>query len=266
MAARKKRKAPKKTAPRKKATKAKAKRKPASKKKATATKPAAVPAKPSKQRDAWDRQPGEPDKAFEAFGHYLRLKAHERNVLRASDNGGGEVSEERRKMGRGPAQWEKWSAQWHWVSRASQYDDHLHSIEIEERDRITRSKAAEHHQRMFDLNEKLFDRIQQMLKVPLTRQKIEKPVQGDDGKTIVQKITIEPVRWSMSDMLKAVEVFDKAQRLLIGEPTERLESNEIETQRLEILLADPETRAALQLVAEKTSGIIDAEPVDSSAG
>ncbi len=75
-------------------------------------------------RQPFDRQPGEPAKAYHAFGHYRDLgsrsldrawREHHEQCLH-------QIQPETRRR---PMSWGNWSARWGWVERAFSYDAYL---------------------------------------------------------------------------------------------------------------------------------------------
>jgi hypothetical protein len=78
-------------------------------------------------RQLFDRQPGEPEKAFAAFRTYLDLGS--KRSLRAVGQ----------KLGKSKALMERWSSQWKWVARVEAYTNHLfHQADLEQQREIKR--------------------------------------------------------------------------------------------------------------------------------
>jgi len=80
----------------------------------------------------WERQPGEPAKAYAAFCVYRDLPASERSLTAAYGRHSG-------KNARAPGFWAEWSRDWLWVERAAAYDAYLDG----ERRRIREARLAE---------------------------------------------------------------------------------------------------------------------------
>jgi hypothetical protein len=77
----------------------------------------------SKERKAWERQPGETSKAFKCFCFYKELGV-ERTVEKA-------LAEGRKrgiKKGQKPSVWRKWSIQFRWVERCEAWDDYVEEL------------------------------------------------------------------------------------------------------------------------------------------
>jgi hypothetical protein len=75
----------------------------------------------------WERQPGEPEAAWQGFSSYLH-------------------SEKRRVGEHGPSA-RNWSSLWHWAHRAHEYDIYMARIDLEDQVRYRR-KMNERHRRM----------------------------------------------------------------------------------------------------------------------
>ena len=100
-------------------------------------------------RDVWERQPAETEKAYSAFVEYVAMAAGERSV---TDLG--------KRLGKLPT-CEGWSRQWSWRARARAWDDHLmqqgREAQIEE--------VREMNRRHLELSRKM----QNLVKVELDR-------------------------------------------------------------------------------------------------
>jgi hypothetical protein len=62
---------------------------------------------------SWQQQPGETDKAYQAFVTYRNLEPEQRSITRVVS----ELNKSRTLIGR-------WSSQWSWVERAREWDAH----------------------------------------------------------------------------------------------------------------------------------------------
>jgi hypothetical protein len=83
-----------------------------------------------------------------------------------------------------------------WKERASAWDRHVErqaEAEYELKLKAFREKA-------FEMGQALMQQAEKMLAFPLSQQKTTKVTELPDGKTLVQEITIEPVRWKAGDI------------------------------------------------------------------
>jgi hypothetical protein len=127
---------------------------------------------------AWQRRPGESQRAFQAADLYIQMGPGRSLAATAG------------KLGKNVSLLERWSKRWEWVYRAGEYDDH---IGREERD-AARNKALERaaelrrrdeereeqrREKLFQIEQKLLSKADKMLDVPLTS------IIHSDGKTIV---------------------------------------------------------------------------------
>ena len=79
---------------------------------------------------AFEKQPGESEKAFAAFAEYLNL-GPERSLELVG-----------RKLGKSKVQMERWSSRWQWGDRVDAHARHLAIIEREATDALVRGKSA----------------------------------------------------------------------------------------------------------------------------
>lgn len=85
--------------------------------------------------DPWERQPGEPEKAFSAFCRYRDLPLGERSLRVAA---GPDASAQKVRR------YKTWSSEFRWVERAAAYADHLDRIARNERERAIRDMERRH--------------------------------------------------------------------------------------------------------------------------
>lgn len=95
-------------------------------------------------RQEWDRQPGEPSRAYAAFCSYRDLPAVERSLNAAY---GTETGRKNTADLRAPGYWADWSSAWHWVERAASYDAWCDS----ERRRVREQRMRELAERRADV-------------------------------------------------------------------------------------------------------------------
>jgi hypothetical protein len=77
---------------------------------------------------AWEQQPGEGPKAFDAFRSYIALPRSERSIDAAYRGTGSGKRRVRRVSGRAPRRWFSWSSRYRWTDRAAEYDAHADAI------------------------------------------------------------------------------------------------------------------------------------------
>lgn len=168
----------------------------------------------------WHKQTSETDVAFAAFQSYLALSHNERSIRQA-------YVEHRKlfpkKVGLGkgkktalivhaPRQWLEYSAKHDWVERAGAYDAHMFIIQQSARERALVKSSGEHAKQMLGLSKQVIAKVEEMLKLPLVRQRIDK-----DGQTII----IEPIRFTMGDVGFLLATVDRISRLALGMDTEQ---------------------------------------------
>lgn len=170
---------------------------------------------------AFERLPGETDKAFAALRVYLELGS-ERSLDAVS-----------KTLHKSVTFLARWSTRWNWVARAGVYDNYMANLEQAKRERALTSEAQkwaerqiEHREKAWRVSQALIEKAEMMLKFPLTRQRTA------DGKTIV-----EPLKWSLTDAARLLETADKTARLSAELPTEIVEGMPTLLKLIEILRA-----------------------------
>lgn len=78
--------------------------------------------------DPWERLADEPPKSFAAFTRYRDLDPLERSLSRAAREFVDSPSGRRRSHAAVLREWQRWSAEWSWVARAQQYDEHMDAV------------------------------------------------------------------------------------------------------------------------------------------
>ena len=155
----------------------------------------------------WERQPGETAKAFKAFCAYRDLEPARRSVLAAYRQAKGKPTA-RQAAGI----WNKWCAEHRWVERAHAYDLHREALERAAREDMWRVRAAQVADTEWDLAQQLIARAQEMLRLPLVEQRLER-----DGRTII----VKPTRWTAGDVRGYLELASRLMRLATGKPTDQ---------------------------------------------
>lgn len=153
---------------------------------------------------AFERQPGETNKAYQAFTIYRDMGTDRtlENVARA--------------LGKSATLMERWSATYNWKARAMAFDNYLMNLHLGAETQAIGKKAdqwakrqMEHREEMWALRQQLVDKAKAMLAWPLYE------TQTTDGKTIVK-----PTRWGLADAARIVDTADKVGRLASELPTE----------------------------------------------
>jgi hypothetical protein len=145
----------------------------------------------------WSRKPKESSRALEAAQGYLKMGAN-RSIAAVS-----------RTLGKHVSLLERWSTQWGWVGRATEYDDHFarqEQIEIGKqasaRGEERRRRAEERSELLYRISQKILAKVEKVLELPIVS------VTVADGKT-----TIKPIRVALKDavpLLGIVLKIDKA--------------------------------------------------------
>lgn len=139
----------------------------------------------------WEKQLDEPEESFVEFRYYRDMPQPRRvqGVLHGSTE----------------QKW-NWASQWHWVSRARQYDDHLSDLAVEERETAVREQAkaiGEDHLRL----------LQGMREFALreTAKWLEQ-ARASGGTSLIK----------IGDLVRVVDCAVKLDRLTLGETTENV--------------------------------------------
>jgi hypothetical protein len=153
------------------------------------------PTSPAPLRDPpWERQPGEPDRAFAAFCLYRDAGAADRSL----DGVGRQVHGTRAGRKRGATgRVQHWSARWSWVARARAYDAHQDRLAREAREEAVR-KVEEKH--VLQLKHLFNQVIKAGQKADFERMSIEQIFRWSERLIIMERlvhgqpVTIEQVR------------------------------------------------------------------------
>jgi hypothetical protein len=100
---------------------------------------------------AWQQQPGESDRAFEAFTCYRTLEPGERSLAKV----GSELVKSTTLLSR-------WSARWQWVERAREWDAHLDRCRLEHRIEVKKRLDEEHLKIIWGARIKAIEALAQM--------------------------------------------------------------------------------------------------------
>lgn len=193
------------------------------------------------KKHQWERRDEESEEAFAAFLVYRDMG------VKRSARGAAHVAQGRTPGGqddRRPEIFGRWCSAHDWVDRARAYDDHKFR-EIETSTMRSRIKMLdEYNASVARVIEKGMKRLEELLSIPTTRQRIEREIEVA-GQKVAQTIIIEPVRWKPSDAAALLSAMDKAARLSLGDATERADiSGTITVDKLNDIRADLERRLA----------------------
>lgn len=108
----------------------------------------------------WERQPGEPARAYAAFCLYRDMAPTERSLRAVADRLYGSNPASKRR--RAPGQLHKWSVCWRWVERAKAWDDEQDRIAREEHLRAIREMRERHAREAVALQQKALERLKAM--------------------------------------------------------------------------------------------------------
>ena len=136
--------------------------------------------------EPWERQAGEPPKAWEAFTIYRSMPAKERSVQKVGE----------RQGKKWVSYMQDWSAKWRWVDRAAEYDNYL--------DRQKMEQEAKNRKEMYDMH------------IKAARAMLGKALKA------LQSIPAEDM--SANDISRMIEVASKLERISRGETTESIEA------------------------------------------
>lgn len=182
--------------------------------------------KQSEECQAWERQPGESERAYAAFKVWLEMGATNREFVQAY----------RQFTSKGSAKqasgfFNGWVKRWNWQARALEYDRWVFRQQKEAELAATIAERAKWAKRRaevadeeWDLSLSLRKKAREMLNFPLATQTVTNERQGEDGRTVLQEITIEPTGWRMRDVASYLAMADKLMRLATDQATERIET------------------------------------------
>lgn len=168
---------------------------------------------------AWDQQPDEPARQYEAFKLYRDLGGS-RTVV-----GAYRVYTGRTEYYGKPKAFLSWARVRHWKERAEAFDRHL-AAELDRSrreafDRVGEEQVraetdwavrrAQHREEAWSLGDKLVAKARQMLEIALITRKTETRT-DPDGRT-VHVTTYNPAKWSFYTVTQMVETADKIKRM-----------------------------------------------------
>lgn len=169
------------------------------------------------QAPIWTLMVGETKRAYEAFAIYRDMgfeRSHKKLRLHL-----GRPEGYTRTI-------EHWSKKYNWIIRARAWDEHIAQVKdqattaiIVDNQTLWLQRREQVRETGYEIAAKLFEKAQQMLQFPITR--VTKEEEGQDSKgRYVNKITIEPVKWSIRDIGRLADIANKIARLTVDLPTE----------------------------------------------
>jgi hypothetical protein len=162
----------------------------------------------------WERLPDEPSRQFEWFccykllgpGRSLRAAYRQFQSQKASL---GAVSQKSAPL---PAAWQNSVVQYDWKARALAYDESQRA----EREQEMENRRHDYAEASWSYIEKLHERVDAMLKHPLTEKKLSKTTVSEDGKTTLLEVTVKPAAWRLADVPRLLQVADILARSAMG--------------------------------------------------
>lgn len=160
---------------------------------------------------AWERQPGETEIWYNRFMRFCRM-GYTRGILSVYNAERAERG--RKEQPRVSGGYSEKVKLYDWKTRVMAWDRY-----IERRDKAAwEKKRIAYRKRGSELADLLIKKAEQMLQFPLARTEQETSQEG--GKTIVKNV-IEPMRWTMSDASRFLDVADRLKRLALEMETAR---------------------------------------------
>lgn len=186
--------------------------------------------------NAWDRQPGEPERWFLRFDVYRRAGVGRsiEAIWKQECAATGETVRAKRPSNA----WYARAKQWRWEERASAWDNYLR----EEDDRQWAERREQIKADDWEMAVALREKARQMLMFPVT--KVTKS--DGDGVTI-----IEPANWTFTDAAKIADLASKMARLAasMDEVVKQEHSGEIKV--VGMTLAEWKTQAEQRRIAAR---------------
>lgn len=190
--------------------------------------------------ESWDRQPGEPERGYDAFLVYRDL-GPERSVPAAyRQRSGNDLAKQ------AGGQWNAWSKAFHWKSRALAYDHHTARVAQDAVDKVTAAQAEKWAARRdaraevdWQLAEDLTRKVQVWAKMPpVSRTALA------DGRTLVEAVGIRETKDVAAIAQAASQMAYAAINVAIPDPDAYFDYEHATTEEL---------RAALERVEAKIS-------------
>lgn len=166
------------------------------------------------ERPPWEKMPDEPIKQFNCFHLYL-MQGPTRTFLAAYNHynqmkheGSGKVSPYKYRRAVSHS-WLDWSVVYDWKARAEAWD----TQNREDEEATWRQRRRAFQDRAFAMAEKMLDRAEKMLAMPLT-----KTQQEHNGQTII----VMPARWSFDTVPRMVAAAESISKHVEGMDLKKL--------------------------------------------
>ena len=199
-----------------------------------------------KPAQPWERQPNETEQAYRAFRAWLETDPPtNRSILESY----------RRVYGsntavKPPGYFTAWVTKHHWRSRAQQWDNDRARAAHEAELKAIAANAAKWAKRREAINEADFNdaealrkKVQEIIAMPVVRRTLTQTETSEDGRTIINNYTIEPLAVRAADAARMLQLASDRQRLAADMATQIVETVTPESQTA-IKLA--EARRALE--------------------
>ena len=186
----------------------------------------------------WERQEGETAKAFAAFCAYRDLPPESRSIRAAGEASTGQKALRTRTGPRAATAWHVWAADYAWAARAAAWDAELDRRATAEIARMAVKAKAQRLKEAQWLHTTGYTMLKQA---------------ADEGRDIPAAV-----------MLKMLETGQTAERLELGEATERTETEVSAVTQDEKAARDAEAQAILRQLfpgAEEGAGVETGAPV-----
>lgn len=161
----------------------------------------------------------EPAKAYDAFLIYCEMPAP-RSILEMVKNK--LVEADKRTL-------ERYSAKFDWQRRAFAYDQYIALLEQNARDVARFNSQRKWTERREDVRNSEWNDAQQLrqkakefLSMPFVETKTVSEETGDDGETIIRHITKLPIRSSLADVVRMIDLANKLERNAVDAETDRI--------------------------------------------
>jgi len=235
----------------------------------------------AEQVNSWDRQADERDKPWAAFVVF-RDMGKDRNLLQAYRDTYG-----RQNAKKAPGWYAAWAKKHDWRRRAAAWDAHLDQIAqdgvedgVEEQGRRLGVEWRVRRSELMEVSARLLRKAEQMLDFPIARQ--ERTTQTDEDGNATEIVIVNPARFTFSTAAKLAEASAKLgaiaaeksldpHRFGMNDDADIAAINSEKQKAMQRLLADPESRAALDVLAKKTptpnyANGVQPEPDDDEGG
>lgn len=202
---------------------------------------------------------GEPLAAYEMFLLYCEQPAP-RSIRRLAQSP--EVKVSARSL-------ENYSVKYNWQTRAFAYDRYIAALEQNAKDvaRFNNQKKWTERREIVRNNEwndaqELRKKAKEFLALPMIETKVVNETLSSDGKTIIQNVTIMPVKGTLTDVIRMLETADKLERNAVDAETDRIIFDTPERKRQSDVL---KARAAFEQSGELFPNKSEAERAESIA-